>query len=108
MVHFVDTLSSIINSKTLSEDFYFQFLSTYKGKPAALVHYVALLGKLSKVQITHCRWRCGTFVTQLPLSVVIVYDLSLLLSMMYQFQRCLEKTDCKNMDNKPDKPSIAI
>ena len=40
MVHFVDTLSSVINSKTLSEDLYFQFLSTCKGKPAdgAVVH----------------------------------------------------------------------
>ena len=43
------------------------------------------------------------------ISVVIVYDIPFLLSMMYQFQSCLEKNRLHgSMGNKTDKPSMAI
>ena len=42
-------------------------------------------------------------------SIVIVYDVTLLLSMTYHFQSRLGKTDCKDiMGNKTEKPSIVI
>ena len=63
------------------------------------------------------RWRCGSLVTQRPLpwllsmtyTIVIVYDVTLLLSMTFQFQISSGKNDCTDlMGNKTHKPSIAI
>ena len=38
------------------------------GEPAVAVHCVALIGYHGAVQITHCKWRCGSLVTRCPLS----------------------------------------
>ena len=44
-----------------------------------LVHYVALIGNHGIVRIIHCRWRCGSLVTQSHLFYItaIVYDVSI-------------------------------
>ena len=65
-------------------------------EPAVVVNYVALIGNHGIVQIKHCRWRCCLLVIQRPLSWLLsmtyhLCDVSLLLSMMYQFQSCLGK-----------------
>ena len=45
--------------------------SNFSLEPAVLVHYMALIGSIDKVRITHCRWRCRIFVTQRPLSLLM-------------------------------------
>ena len=74
------------------------------GEPAVPVHHRIVR-----------RWSCGLLVTQHPLSlflsmtsIVIVFDVTLLLSMTYQFQSCLGKKLTGSMGNKTNKPSIAI
>ena len=47
-------------------------------------------------------------VTIYDVKIVIVYDVTLLLSMTYHFQSRLGKTHCMDMGNKTEKRSIAI
>ena len=55
----------------------------FNGEPPELVHYVALIDNHGIVRIIHCRWRCGSLVTQRPL-LHMAYQL--LLSLTYQFR----------------------
>ena len=65
-----------------------RYKTTGNGEPAVLVHHGIVR-----------RWRCGSLVTQRPLpwllsmtyTIVIVYDVTLLLSITYQFQISLGK-----------------
>ena len=93
-------LRSILFTTTLRMD------NTAMGNPRVLVYYVALIDNHGIVRIIHCRWPCGSLVTQ---RIVIVYDISLLLFMTYKFQSRSGKNSLQgSVGNKTDKPSIAI
>ena len=56
------------------------------GEPAVLIHHGIVR-----------RWRCGSLVTQRPLSLSLSMTYQLLLSMTYHFQSRLGKTDCTDI-----------
>ena len=84
----------------------------HNGEPAVQVHNVALIkiGNHYIVGSRHCRWRFGSLVINATsLIIVIVFDVSLLLLMTYQFQTRSGKNWLHgSMVNKTDKPSTCI
>ena len=66
-------------------------------EPAVLVHYVALLGNHSIVQITHFKRRCGSLVTQCPLSLLMSIRYQLLKSMTSISKPFWKKSDCTDL-----------
>ena len=66
--------------------FYTLCYACFNGEPAVLIHHGIVR-----------RWRCGSLVTQRPLTLLLSMAYQLLLSMTYHFQSRLGKTDCTDI-----------
>ena len=70
-----ETTNSSLSSKIVNNN----------GEPDKLDNFIAQIGNHSIVQISHCRWCCGSLVTRCTLLLLLSMTYQLLLSTMYHY-----------------------